>query len=295
MVIEQFISYLQQVKKYSRHTLTSYKNDIDQFHAFAIQYSENQKWYDVTHHIVRSWMVMLRENGVSSRSITRKLSALSSFYKFINKRNIYPSNPTLKVVKPRFDKKLPDTLRAGVSLPAISGDETSFKFIRDRLMFEMLYQTGMRRAELIGLKENSIDGSSSWLKVIGKGNKERIIPISSDLLQLINHYIELKSENSTFNRHFLIVTDKGKPIYPKMVYLSIKRMMTRMTTMKKRSPHVLRHSFATHLLDNGADINAVKELLGHANLSATEIYTHNSIEKLKKSYQGAHPKAKRST
>ncbi|MCL4145348.1 UNVERIFIED_CONTAM: hypothetical protein GTU68_033273 [Idotea baltica] len=294
MVIDQFISYLQEVKNYSPHTLTSYRNDISQYHTFALMHSADEAWYAVSHHIIRSWMIQLREGGVGSRSISRKLSAINSFYKFLIRRQVYTSNPTLKVVKPKFDKRLPETLRSerAIKEQVLSNGPPTFRQVRDVLIFELLYQTGMRRAELIGLTEANVDRSAKWIKVVGKGNKERIIPISDHLLALIDDYKTLKAKLAEVDNFFLLVTDKGKPLYPKLVYISVRRMLSAMTTMKKKSPHVLRHSFATHLLDNGADINAVKELLGHANLSATEIYTHNSVDKLKKSYRQAHPKAK---
>jgi integrase/recombinase XerC len=241
-------------------------------------------------------MIHLVGEGVSPKSITRKLSALRSIFKFFKRMGMLSSNPMSKVNPPRLGKKLPDTLRKShiEKLFDTIGIDDPFDF-RNRLIIELFYLTGIRRSELIQIRDGDIDWSNQQVKVLGKGNKERIIPLSAGILNKIGQWQKMKTEcfESEKTNQQLFLTDRGKPLYPKWVYNMVKRYLSSVTTQSKRSPHVLRHSFATHLMDEGADLNAVKELLGHANLSATQIYTHNSVEKLKAIYKTAHPKSGR--
>ncbi len=292
-LIAAFISYLREVRNYAQHTLVAYQHDVEQFQTFVLSHNLTEDWYRVDHFMLRSWIVHLMENKVSPRSINRKISSLKAFYKYLLRNDIIDFNPVSKLVRPRFDRKLPETIRAVE--PSLTHTEApDFSTLRDDLIFELLYQTGMRRSELIGLQQKDVDFSAALLKVLGKGNKERLIPLSKGILALLKQYFRIKEETHGLSSPDspLFVTNKAKQLYPKFVYNTVRRKLLNQTTMKTKSPHVLRHSFATHLLDNGAEIYAVKELLGHANLHATQIYTHNSIEKLKKAYKQAFPKAK---
>jgi integrase/recombinase XerC len=299
----KFIDYIQYEKRYSPHTVLAYRNDLDQFFSFLnIQYNISDI-RDVTHPMIRSWLVHLMEEKISPRSVNRKLTTLKSFYKFLLKEGRVSINPMRKIISPRTSKKLPsfvekekmamlfETINFGAGFPAL----------RDRLILEILYATGMRLSELINLKETDIDFHQSTLKVLGKRNKERLIPFSNKFADLLKIYLQGKKiylENAEFQRSsgnlddtWLIITDSGKKSYPRFIYRAVTKYLSQVTTLQKISPHVLRHTFATHLLNNGAELNAVKELLGHANLSATQVYTHNTIEKLKTIYKQAHPKA----
>ena len=299
----KFIDYIQYEKRYSPHTVLAYRNDLDQFFSFLnIQYNISDI-RDVTHPMIRSWLVHLMEEKISPRSVNRKLTTLKSFYKFLLREGKVSINPMRKIISPRTSKKLPsfvekekmamlfETINFGAGFPAL----------RDRLILEILYATGMRLSELINLKETDIDFHQSTLKVLGKRNKERLIPFSNKFADLLKIYLQGKKiylENAEFQRSsgnlddtWLIITDSGKKSYPRFIYRAVTKYLSQVTTLQKISPHVLRHTFATHLLNNGAELNAVKELLGHANLSATQVYTHNTIEKLKTIYKQAHPKA----
>lgn len=293
---EAFIEYLTVEKRYSEHTILAYRKDLQQFELFLKAYF-GEIGLTITHIHIRSWMVELVNNGVNSRSINRKLSTLRSYYGFLIRRGYMEKDPTLKILPPKTEKKLPSIIQEA-PLDAFISEEvtgTSYESMRDRLIIELLYSTGMRRSELIGLRETDVDTISAQIKVVGKGNKERLVPISKPLLDKIVLYKEIKEDNfkESDMEFFLFLTSKGKKMYPKLVYNLVTRYLKRVSTSKKKSPHVLRHSFATHLMNNGADLNAVKELLGHSSLSATQVYTHNSIEKLKEVYKKAHPKASR--
>jgi integrase/recombinase XerC len=293
MFIEQFIQYLQFEKRFSPLTLTAYQKDLDQFLAFlAISESE---LLNVTHQQVRSWMVALMDQGNEAKTINRKISSLRSFYKFLQRNELIKANPMTQVRAPRIPKRLPvviteqkmDTLLDG-GFDFIDG----FSGLRDRLIIELLYGTGIRLAELVGLKDNDVDVYEQQIRVLGKRNKQRIIPVHSSLAKLIEDYkIQKLSQNFDNKSKTLIVTDNGKDVYPKFVYRTVKTVLSTVSTHDKKSPHILRHSFATSLLNRGADLNAIKELLGHSSLAATQVYTHNSVEKLKAIYKQAHPKA----
>jgi len=297
--IESFLQFIKFEKRYSRHTVTAYQIDLKQFSNYLEKVYDIEEPNKIEHTHVRSWMVEQIDKGVSPRAINRKISTLKSFFKFLIKKGSVESNPILKVESLKTAQRLPTFVKQQeihrlfeqLEFPA-NGEKNPFSAIRDRLIMEILYMTGMRLSELIELKHISIDLNKCSLKVLGKRNKERIIPFDPQLKPLIENYIKLKARLPFLcNREVLLVTDRGSKLYPNFVYRVVKKYLNFVTTVDKKSPHVLRHTFATHLLNNGADLNAIKELLGHSNLAATQIYTHNTIEKLKKIYQQAHPKA----
>ncbi|MDA9555274.1 tyrosine-type recombinase/integrase [Pelobium sp.] len=292
MFLEQFLKYLQYEKRYSKHTLTAYKNDLLQYYSF-LSLSETDI-QSANHQIIRSWIISLIDDHIDPRSINRKISTLRSFYKFLIKEKIIQDNPVLKIQTPKTAKKLP-TFVADDKLTNLLDAEVfddGFLGIRDKVVIELLFGTGIRLSELLNIKEEDIYFDESTIKVLGKRNKERIIPINQSLKILLHQYIVEKNNQFHSNKtESLIVTDSGLSAYPKLIYRIVNKYLTMISTQDKRSPHVLRHSFATSLLNKGADINAIKDLLGHANLAATQVYTHNSIERLKSIYKQAHPKA----
>ncbi|GJM33830.1 MAG: tyrosine recombinase XerC [Saprospiraceae bacterium] len=290
----EFLQFIQYEKHFSPHTIQAYRNDLAQFLLFLKEKLEFTSLEKVTHHQIRSWVVDLMGQEMSTRTIRRKLSTLKTYFHFLQKRGFLNHNPMLKVNTPKVSKRLP----AVVKMEALDtlfdrlNFGNDFKGTRDRLILEMLYNTGLRRSELMHLKIEDIDFPQRQIKVMGKGSKERLVPFGPDLNKTIEAY--LVQRTTGFPEHskaHLLLTDQGKPAYPKLIYNIVKRHLSLVTTVEQRSPHVLRHSFATHLSENGADLNAIKTLLGHSNLAATQIYTHNSIEKLKKVYLQAHPKA----
>ncbi len=292
---ERFFQYLQHEKRFSPHTLTAYQRDLGQFAEFLESTYEITSPEEVRHTHVRSWMVDLLDRGNVTRSINRKLSCLKTYFKFLLKNGEITANPMAKVISPKTGKRLPVFVsEKSMSLLFEEVDfGEGFSGIRNRLVLEMLYCTGMRRSELTGLKIADIDFSNFQIKVLGKGGKERLIPVARHLADLIERYIAVrKLEFPQAGPSNLFLTDKGEPLNTGHVYNLVKKYLSAVTTVEQRSPHVLRHSFATHLSNRGADLNAIKELLGHSSLAATQVYTHNSIEKLKKVYQQAHPKAK---
>ena len=292
--IQAFLNYLKFQKRYSQHTIISYENDLSSFFNFLeLQFNEN-KLANIKSTFVRSWLADLKSANISSKTINRKISALKTFFKFQLKQGEIEVSPMATIVSPKQNKRLPEfvdkkdinTLFEMVEFP----DDWSGK--TNRLVLQLLYNTGIRQAELIGLKENQIDFSKDTIKVLGKGSKERIIPISKELVAEIKSYLKEKNQQiQSPDRDFLLVRSNGKKLYAKWVYNSVKRYLSLVTTINKKSPHILRHTFATHLSNNGAELNAIKELLGHSSLAATQIYTHNTIEKLKDVYKKAHPKA----
>ena len=301
MFLERFIQYIQFEKRYSPHTVAAYRSDLDQFIGFL-----NNPEVIITHpdqitqHHIRNWMVDMMGNGIASRSISRKIATLRKYFKFLLTDGLISINPASKINTPKMPKNLPVVVEDAKLIQMLDGalDDDKpvfaddFAGTRDKLVIEMLFGTGMRLAELVGLKETDIDTYEGTIKVLGKRNKQRIIPLNHELRLLLTKYIELKkSENFSNKSLILIVTNKGAEAYPKLVYLIVQKYLSNISTQSKRSPHVLRHTFATSLLNKGADLNAIKELLGHANLSATQIYTHNSVERLKSIYKLAHPKA----
>lgn len=292
--INSYSLYLRGERRYSNHTTKNYISDLMQCHQYLESSYELKEWGEVIGVMLRSYVVKLSSDGLRARTINRKISALRSFFQYLKKLGVIQTNPTSRIVSLKTQKRLPETINedAFAKLSELDPENGSFGDIRDFLMLELLYQTGMRRAELIHLRHQDIDLVRKTILVFGKGNKQRIIPMSPKLLERIERYVEAKEEHlPNSEERVLIVTDKGKRLYPKFVYNRIVALLSSVSTSKKRSPHVLRHTFATHLTNNGAELNAVKELLGHASLAATQIYTHNSIEKLKKAYSQAHPKS----
>ncbi|WP_421920356.1 tyrosine-type recombinase/integrase [Marinifilum sp.] len=288
---ESFLSYLQYEKRYSAHTVLSYDCDLTQFFEFYSG-SEDIQIEDITFKDVRRWIVFLMNEGKTSRTVNRKLSTLKSFFKYLLRESVIDSNPMDRVVGPKQGKKLPGFVaeHAMQVLRELDFGE-GFEGVRDQLVVEMFYQTGMRLSELMNLKEANVDRSASLVKVLGKRNKERIIPLSESLLKLLDLYLVVRDKTFGKLDGFLFVTKKGVPVYEKLLYRIVTKHLSKITTMSKRSPHILRHTFATHLLNNGAELNAVKELLGHSNLSATQIYTHTTFERLNNIYKQAHPRA----
>ena len=289
--IDSFFDYLTYEKKYSAHTISSYKNDINQFLEFINPQQDSISISEINYQQIRAWVASLIKDKIASRSVNRKLSSLKSFFKFLQRQQIIDINPMSKISGPKTPKRLPvfvDEHQMEDLFSEIQFEE-GFDGIRDRLILDLFYQTGIRRSELTHLKEVDVDLFNSTIKVLGKRNKERIIPISLDLKRNLESYLQVKEEQNLSNP-MLLVSEKGHTLSEQKVYTIVKKYLSQVTTIQKKSPHVLRHTFATHLLNNGADINAVKDLLGHANLSATQVYTHNTIEKLKKSYKQAHPR-----
>ena len=290
MMIESFLKYLKFEKRFSRHTLVSYQTDLKQFKEFLSTFDSTPE--AATHIDVRAWIVSLVENQISARSINRKIATLRSFYKFLLKREIITTDPSSRIKVLKTAKRLPQFVKQ--SELNILLDQFDFKNSlngwRDRVMLEVLYGTGIRLSELVNLEVKDIDLNKQTIKVLGKRNKERVIPFSNGLKVVILDYMKAKEGLITKNGFFLI-TNKGEKVYPEFVYRIIKKYLKNYTSADKTSPHVLRHTFATHLLNKGADLNAVKDLLGHSSLAATQVYTHNSMEKLKKVFDQAHPKA----
>ena len=290
--ISDFCDYISHQKRYSKHTVTAYKNDLQQFNQFLLADFQIDSFKKVDSSIIRSWIVFLIENDVSPRSINRKISTLKSFYKYLLKNKEVDSNPLLKVVTPKTSKRLPVFVGENEISDLFSEVEydDNYEGSRDKLILEFLYATGIRLIELVNLEINSIDFNNSTIKVVGKRNKERIVPFGDNLKNEINIYLNKRQLLNPKTNH-LFLTEAGKKIYPKLVYRVVNYYLSMVTTTSKKSPHVLRHTFATHMLNNGADLNSIKEILGHANLSATQVYTHNTIEKLKNIHKQAHPKA----
>lgn len=291
--MESFFNYLEFEKRYSPHTILSYRTDIIQFSGFLNDTFAINDLLHADHNMIRSWVFTLAENKISARSVNRKIASLRTFYKFLVRKNYTKKDPTSKIKAPKIRKGIP------VFVPENDLDKLLDQFtytqdfpgIRDKLILEMLYGTGIRLAELINMDEKDINLYEQTVKVCGKGNKERLIPLNKSLLKLITVYKETKKSLTYNGTGCFIVTDKGEPCYPMFVYRTVKKYLDMATIIEKRSPHVLRHTFATHLLSKGADLNAIKDLLGHSSLAATQVYTHNSLEKMKAIFDQAHPKA----
>lgn len=325
--LQQFLNYLRFEKRYSQHTVLSYQNDLEQFFAYLSADFDGPAIPHITSGFIRSWMASLKEENYTAKSINRKLSALRTFFKKQLKDEVIQQSPLTTIVTPKIAKRLPvfapeaemKGLLAGMrqdsvlpdsseqqvyaqagrdnsatpagSLPAEMHPELSpLEILTHRLIISIFYYTGMRLSELIHLKEKQVDAYYSQLKVLGKGNKERIIPVSAGLMKEIQDYIAAKPQKAAEGA-FLLVNKKGKPFTPSAMRAIVKKYLGNIPTLEKTSPHVLRHTFATHLMNNGADLNAVKELLGHSSLASTQVYTHNTIEKLRDIYRKAHPKA----
>ena len=287
---ESFIQYLQFEKRFSNHTVLAYSNDLTQFYDYIQTTYEISDLGEINHTLVRSWIVSMMEQKITARSINRKITTLKTFYKYLLRQGTVKENPMLKVQAPKTSKRLPvfvEKDKMDLLLDTVSFEDDP-EAERNRLIIELFYATGMRLSELIGLKQANVDVSKGQLKVLGKRNKERIIPFGNELAGKIKAYLK---GNDNAGAEYFFIGKSGKKLSEKLVYTIVKKYLSIVTTIDKKSPHVLRHTFATHMLNNGADLNAIKELLGHANLSATQIYTHNTVEKLKNIHKQAHPKA----
>ena len=293
-----FINYLKFEKRYSQHTIRAYHDDLVQFENFTQQTFECELVQEVTASFVRTWLANLKNDGNTAKTINRKISTLKSFYTFLRRESVVQTSPLTTIVSPKIKKRLPVFVEEKHMQQLLAPDpELPEKFTgwngqTRQLAIELLYNTGMRLNELINLKESQVDVHHASIKILGKGNKERIIPCHNKLIAAITTYRDEKRRQfENFDAVYLLVNDKGKKLYPKWVYNAVNGHLKTVTTVEKKSPHVLRHSFATHLMNQGADLNAVKELLGHSSLAATQVYTHNTIEKLKAVFKLAHPKA----
>lgn len=292
--INEFLNYLTFQKRYSRHTILSYKNDLTSFFDFAATQYNSKNISDINASMIRSWLASLKEVKIASKTVNRKISSLKSFFKYQLKLGKIEVSPMASILSLKISKRLPsfiqqkdiNTLFNYVEFPKTWEGKT------ERLLLAIFYYTGIRLSELINIKELHVDKSNSTLKVLGKGNKERIIPINNQFINEVSDYIlQKKVYFPQASNGFLLINKKGKKLYPKYVYNVVKKYLGTVSTNERKSPHVLRHTFATHLTNNGADINAIKELLGHSSLASTQIYTHNSIEKLKEVHRQAHPKS----
>ncbi len=291
MIIQKFIDYLKAEKGYSKHTLTAYASDLKSFKDFLLKQGDTSELHEVVYGQIRSWIVALMESGIENRSVNRKISSLKTFYNFLLKTGVVEKNPLDQHRSLKTPKKVlvPFSQKEMQHLSEIYGTEKSFENLRNELIMELLYTTGMRRSELIGLLLSDVNLESRQIKVLGKRNKERFIPLLDATIIKIKEYLEFRKQLETIQTQ-LLLTDKGEPIYDSMVYKIVKQFMTLVSSKEKRSPHVLRHAFATHLLDEGSDLNTVKELLGHSSLASTQVYTHTSLERLKEVYKKAHPR-----
>ena len=291
-----FINYLTYEKRYSEHTIAAYQRDLKQFSDFLNRTYSLTTWEEVNAMVLRSWLVELMQGKMSPTSIHRKVSSLKTYHRFLCRTKAIEERPFPPIPLPKKKERLPSFVEAS-ALESLS-DKISFPAgfagVRDYLLLELLYGTGMRRSELMALTWQQVNWQKHQISIVGKGGKARLLPLGKGLMEDLKTYQELVAQTfETIEEKHILLTDKGKPVYAKFVYNKVQRYLSLLTTLEKRSPHVLRHSFATHLANNGADLNAIKELLGHSSLAATQIYTHNSIEHLKKVYQQAHPKAKK--
>ena len=291
-MIDSFLEYLLLERKYSKHTITAYRNDLKSFEKFCALEFEIEKIESVDYSHIRSWIVQLVDDEVSNNSINRKISSLKSFYKFLQKIDQIKTNPLTKHKALKTIKKVQVPFTENEIGDVISNLEkdTTYIGVRNRLIVELFYSTGIRRIELIELSMSTVDISSKSIKVLGKRNKERLLPLIPSVVKTLTDYISIRKELKPASDH-LLLTEKGNKIYETLVYRVINGYFSKVSTKVKKSPHILRHSFATHLLNQGADLNSVKELLGHSSLASTQVYTHNSLEKIKKAYNQAHPRS----
>jgi integrase/recombinase XerC len=288
-----FLNFLKYEKRYSEHTVTAYEKDLDQFILFGSEMVEDFCLVKADHHLIRQWVISLMDQGMTVVSVKRKISTLRSLYKYLLREGLMEKNPTELVVVPKTGKKLPHFVQEEEmnKLMDTSFFTSDFSGLRDKAVVSLFYGTGMRLAELKGIRMKDLQMNEKVVKVLGKRNKERLIPYPSEISSDLNNYIRIRNELFGDSISYLFLTDKGEQAYDKLLYRIVRKYLGLVTPMEKRSPHILRHSYATHLLNRGADLNAIKELLGHASLAATQVYTHTSFEKLKKIYNQAHPRA----
>jgi integrase/recombinase XerC len=299
-MIEQFLKYLQYEKRVSSHTTLAYKNDLDQFTKFLRETYDDHPIDAVTYGMVRSWIITIVDAKLTATSVNRKIASLKAFYKFLVREQTIDKNPMQKIRVLKTQKRLPSFVQENSIAEILDHKEykkekvewsDSLEDWRTRLILELFYATGIRLSELIGLKENQVNLRDRTIKVLGKRNKERVVPFPAGIVSILEGYRKVRNREVDMKDHgLLFVTDSGEPCYPMMVYRVVKQHLKDSGT-QKTSPHVLRHTYATHLLNKGAEINAVKDLLGHSSLAATQVYTHNSMEKIKKAFDQAHPKA----
>ena len=294
-VIKRFYNYIVAVQRYSENTKQSYQNDVDSFASFLSITYQIHSINEISHFHIRSWIVKQMEAGLTVRSINRKISALSTFFKYLKRFEGLESDPLKKIVRPKASKRLPITVPKNDLVHPILKDvdtNASYSKVMEEMLILLLYSTGIRRSEIINLKESDLDKERMVLRIFGKGKKERYIPVNSTLVEKMETFIAFKHRciNEIVNEN-IFLTESGKPLYPKMVYNIVNRFLNTIPNLERRSPHILRHTFATHLVDAGADINAVKMLLGHSSLAATQVYMHSSAERLKAVYQNAHPRS----
>jgi len=294
MLIISFLNYLSLEKKYSHHTVIAYKNDLNSFQIFCNNQYDSQNIVEVNYAQIRNWIVSLVKSNISNRTINRKVSSLKSFYKFLQKTKEIESNPLAKhkALKVPKQVQVPFSEKEILSVLNLLDGEVDFESLRNKLMVEMFYSTGMRRSELINIKIKDIDFANETVKVLGKRNKERFIPLLKSIQKSLINYIEVRNEINT-NESYLFITKIGKITYDTLVYRVINNYFSSVSSKVKKSPHIIRHSFATHLLNEGADLNSVKELLGHSSLASTQVYTHSSLGKLKEVYNQAHPRSEK--
>lgn len=288
MYIDVFLNFIKTERRLSQHTIKSYSSDLKQFSKFLSKVCNiNSDINQVTFQTIRSWVVCLLENNINPRSVNRKISVLKSYYKFLLQEGILSYNPMIKIISPKTSKRLPSFVDKDdiQNLLDKVQFENNYTGSRDKLIIEFFYVTGIRLSELINIKISDIDFNNNYIKVLGKRNKERLIPLSDNMINKLENHIN-KNKITKY-----LFTNKGNKMYSKLVYRLVKKHLKLVSSIDNKGPHVLRHTFATHMLNNGADINAIKELLGHSNLNATQVYTHNSIEKLKSVYNQAHPRA----
>ena len=293
MNLELFLGYLKYEKRYSKHTITAYENDIGQFVLFGKNLVDDFCADMADYHLIRQWIVSLMDNGISAKSVNRKISALKTFFRFLMREGLVEKNPTDKIAIPKMGKKLPVFVQEVEMNRLLDGRFFSedFEGKRDKAVVSLFYGTGIRLSELVGIRFSDLNLSEKMVRVNGKRNKERLVPFPFEISEVLNDYIKLRNELFPDSGNFLFLNNNGGPAYNKLIYRIVNRQLSLVTTIDKKSPHILRHSYATHLLNRGADLNAIKELLGHSNLAATQVYTHTSFEQLKKVYKQAHPRA----
>ncbi|APG64967.1 integrase [Tenacibaculum todarodis] len=290
-MIQSFLDYIALEKNYSKHTVLAYKTDLTDFKDFCITAYDQQEIQDVNYSQIRSWIVSLVNRELSNKSINRKVTSLKSFYKFLQKIEQIELNPLAKHKALKVQKKvqIPFSKEEVTQVLNVISEKTDFISVRNKLIVELFYSTGIRRTELINLKQADVDFYSKTIKVLGKRNKERFVPLLPSVFETLNNYISLKKNIETKEEQ-LFITEKGNKIYETLVYRTINMYFSQVSSKVKKSPHILRHSFATHLLNEGADLNSVKELLGHSSLASTQVYTHNSLDKIKEVFNKAHPR-----